>query len=60
MSLARKNVTSDHFLIYHFYELLAKEVERLGITNRPGCIWSCDKSSFSSDPSKCNHDGPKG
>ena len=37
MQLARKNVTFNPFIIYGFYELLAKEVECLGISDKPEC-----------------------
>ena len=35
MQLARKNVISDPFVVYSYYEMLKKEVERLGIQGRP-------------------------
>ena len=46
MQLARKNVTSDPFVIYGFYALLDAEIKRLGIEDRPECIWNCDETGF--------------
>ena len=60
MQIARKNVTSDPFVIYEFYELLKNEVECLGIQNKPESIFNCDESGFPSDPSKIHHIGPVG
>ena len=60
MQLARKNVTLDPFVIYQFYETLAKEVERLGIADKPEAFYNCDKSGFPVDPSKCKYVGPIG
>ena len=53
MQIARKNVTSDPFVIYGFYDLLESEIERLGIRDRPECFWNLDETGFPSDPSKC-------
>ncbi|KAG0716222.1 hypothetical protein GWK47_010228 [Chionoecetes opilio] len=52
MQIARKNVTSDPFVIYGFYSMLEKEIERLGIANRPECVWNLDESGFPTDPSR--------
>lgn len=60
MELARKSVTSDPFVIYGFFELLAKEIERLGIQDKPECLFNCDESGFPTDPSKCKYVGPVG
>ena len=46
MQLARKNVTSDPFVVYSFYEMLDKEVKRLGIADKPECFYNCDESGF--------------
>ena len=43
MQLARKNVTSDLFVVYGYYEMLKKEVESLGIQKRPECFYNCDE-----------------
>ena len=60
MQLARKNVTSDPFVIYRLYEVLRKEAERLGIMEKPECLYNCDESGFPHDPSKCKYVGPIG
>lgn len=60
MQLARKNVTSDPFVIYGFYSLLEKEIKRLGIEGRPECFWNLDESGFPSDASKWKTIGPVG
>ena len=60
MQIARKNVTSDPFVIYGFYDMLQKEVERLGIKDHPECFWNCDESGFPTDPSRWKTVGPVG
>ena len=60
MQIARKNVTSDPFVIYGFYDLLEAEVKRLGIEDRPECVWNLDESGFPSDPSRWKTVGPVG
>ena len=60
MQIARKSVTSDPYVIYGFYEMLKAEVDRLGLADRPECVWNCDESGFPDDPSKCKTVGAKG
>ena len=60
MQLARKNVTSDPFVVYGYYQILKKEIDRLGIQERPECFYNCDESGFLRDPSKCKYVGPIG
>ena len=60
MQLARNNVTSDPFVIYGFYETLAKEVQRLAIAHKPEAFYNCDESGFPVDPSKCKYIDPIG
>ncbi|XP_057291107.1 uncharacterized protein LOC130613783 [Hydractinia symbiolongicarpus] len=55
MQLARKNVTSDPFVIYRFFETLNNEVERLGINDKPECVYNCAELGFPTDPSKCKY-----
>ena len=38
--------------------MLNKEVERLGIQERPECLYNCDESGFLRDPTKCKYVGP--
>ena len=60
MQLARKNVTSDPFVVHDYYEMLKKEVEWLGIQERPECFYNCNESGFPSGPSKYKYVGPIG
>ena len=60
MQLARKNVTADPFVIYGYYDLLQGELHRLGLSNRPECIWNLDETGFPHDPSKCKTIGSVG
>ena len=60
MQLARKNVTSNPFTVYGYYEILEKEVERLGLKDKQECVYNCDKSGFPIDPTKCKYIGTVG
>ena len=60
MQLARKNITSDPFVVYRYYKILGKEIEQLGIKDKPECVYNCDKTGFPRDPTKCQHIGPVG
>ncbi|KAK8372578.1 hypothetical protein O3P69_016275 [Scylla paramamosain] len=60
MQLARKSVTSDPFVIYGFYDMLEKEMDRLNIKDRPECIYNLDETGFPMDPSKSKTIGSKG
>lgn len=48
----RRIATSDPFIIYHFYNLLEKEVCKLELLGRPENIFNLDETSFSADPSR--------
>ena len=52
MQLAKKNLTSDPFVVYGYYGMLKKEVDRLGIQEKPECFYNCNESGFPRDPSK--------
>ena len=58
MQIARKNITTDPFVIYKLYEALSKKVERLGISDKPEAFCNCDESEFPVYPSKCKYIGP--
>ena len=60
MQLARKNVTSDPFIVYGYYKILEKEIQQLGIKDKPKCVYNCDKTGFPRDPTKCKDIGPVG
>jgi hypothetical protein len=56
----RKDASSDPFLIYEYYDLLERELDRLEIRNKPENIWNVDESSFFTDPSRGRVVGEKG
>ena len=60
MQLAKKNLTSDPFGVYGYYGMLKKEVDRLGIQEKPECFYNCNESGFPRDPSKCKCVGSTG
>ena len=49
MQLARKTVTADPFVIYGFYDILEKEINCLGIADRPECVYNCNEYGFAAD-----------
>jgi len=57
---ARQCAASDPTIIYGFYDLLVREMERLGIMNRPECIWNTDESNCNMDPVQTKVVAPKG
>ena len=50
MQLARKNVTSDPFVVYGHHEILKKEIEQLGIKDKPELFTSVMKLDFPKIP----------
>ena len=60
MQIARKNVTSDPFVINGFYDTIQAQMENLNITDRPECVYNLDETSFPTDPSKRKTIGTKG
>ena len=60
MQIARKNVTSDPFAIYDYYDKLDQMMTDLDIKDKPQCIWNLDETSFPMDPSKRKTIGSKG
>ena len=50
MQLAKRNLTSDPFVVYGYYEMLKKEVDRLGVQVRPECFYNCNESGFPQRP----------
>lgn len=49
---SRRQATSDPFIIYHFYDVLEKTIDSLGLHNKPQQIWNLDETSFSADPTR--------
>ncbi|KAK8394586.1 hypothetical protein O3P69_006619 [Scylla paramamosain] len=60
MQLARKSVTSDPFVIYGFYDMLEKEMDRLNIKDRPECIYNLDETGVPNGPIKVQDNWVKG
>ena len=60
MQLARKNVTSDPFVVYGYYKILEKEIQLLDVKDKPECVGNCDETEFPRDPTKWKHIGPVG
>jgi len=46
--------------IEKYFSILGKELRRLGLTDKPGCIYNCDESGLSLVPDTCNIVGRKG
>ena len=43
---ARKIASSDPEIIYGFYKLVEEQISKLGIQDRPECIWNVDETSL--------------
>lgn len=46
--------------IEKYFNVLEKEMSRLGLTNKPSCIYNCDESGLSLVPDTCKIVGRKG
>ena len=46
--------------IEKYFNVLENEMRRLGLTNKPGCIYNCDESGLSLVPDTCKIVGRKG
>ena len=53
LSAAQYNGANNPFVVYHFYEVIDKTMEKLGVEDRPGQLWNCDESGLSHEPKKC-------
>ena len=49
---SRKAASADPDVIYGFYSLLEDQLEKLGITNRPECIWNVDETNLFIEPQR--------
>jgi hypothetical protein len=49
---SRVNSAADPFVVYEFYDLVHQEMEKLGIQDKPECVFNLDETSFSLDPSR--------
>jgi len=52
MQIDRKERTSDPFIIYSFYDVLEKEMQRLQLQDKPSHIYNLDETSFPLHSSK--------
>ena len=41
------------FIVYHWFDLLEKKIEELGIKDRPDLIWNSYESGLQDEPKKC-------
>ena len=57
---ARLNATKNPFIVYHWFDLLEKTIEELGIKDRPDLIWNSDESGLPHEPKKCKVVSAKG
>ena len=48
----RKLAASDPRIIYGFYDILEQTLNKLNISDRPGCIWNVDESNLYIDPQR--------
>lgn len=49
---SRKTASADPDIIYGFYSLLEKVLEKLGIAHRPECIWNVDETNLFIEPQR--------
>ena len=57
---ARKSAASDPEVIYSMYDLLEQEIKRLGLEDRPECIWNADETNLGIDPVQTKVIAPRG
>lgn len=57
---ARKIASSDPEIIYGFYKLVEEQISKLGIQDRPECIWNVDETSLFIDAQRVRVVAPKG
>ena len=60
LSIVRHNATRNPFIVYHFYEIVAKALDDLEIGDRPDLIWNADETGLPHEPKKCNAVSQKG
>jgi hypothetical protein len=52
MERSRKEAEMDPFLVYEYFNLFQREVDRLELTNSPAHIYNVDETAFFDDPSR--------
>lgn len=60
LEVSRRNVTSDPFIIYEFYDILETALNDLDLLDKPAQIFNLDETSFCHDPSRLKIVGKKG
>ena len=60
LSIVRHNATRNPFIVYHFYEIVAKTLDDLQIGDRPDLIWNADETGLPHEPKKCDIVSQKG
>jgi len=48
----RAKSTADPFVVYPFYDIVKREMERLNLVDKPGNIFNLDETAFFIDPSR--------
>ena len=46
LSIVRHNATRNPFIVYNFYEIVAKALDDLEIGDRPDLIWNADEAGL--------------
>ena len=54
LSAARYNATKNPFIVNHYYDILEKTGQNLGLDDRPDFIWNVDESGLSHEWKKCD------
>ena len=57
---ARHNATKNPFIVNHWFDILEKTVDDLGIRERLDLIWNADESGLPHEPKKCKVVSGKG
>jgi hypothetical protein len=52
MERCRAKAAADPFVVYEFYDLVRKEMQRLEISDKPSHIFNLDETSFCVDPTR--------
>ena len=60
LSTARYNATKNPFIVNHYYNILEKTIQNLGLNDRPDLIWNVDESGLPYEPKKCHVISAKG
>ena len=50
LSVPRYNAMENPLAVYHYYDILEEEIERLNFKDKPHLIWNCNESGLSHEP----------